>query len=97
VPRSSGYKSTLLLHGDRCQNFKSHFTLRTVTDAVFWDVMSYDLVDVYRGFGETCCLHLQGIRLLLYFIVTDMRESEDLTAEGGAARPGQLSRGNHYG
>lgn len=91
-----------MLHGDRCEKFKSHFTLRTVTDAVFWDVMSYDLVDVYRGFGEPYCLHLQGIRVLLYFIVTAMRKSEHLTAEGAAGRsavmyrPGQLSRGNHY-
>jgi hypothetical protein len=27
--------------------------------AVFWDVMSCSLVDIYQCFEGTCCLHLQ--------------------------------------
>jgi hypothetical protein len=31
----------------------------TVKVLVFWDVMLFSVVEVYRCFGRTCCLHLQ--------------------------------------
>jgi hypothetical protein len=37
----------------------------TISITVFWDVTVYtsNLVDTYRQFGGTCCLHLKGRRV----------------------------------
>jgi hypothetical protein len=37
------------------------FTAVTMKDAVFWDVAPYGFI-IYRHFGGTCRLHLQGRR-----------------------------------
>jgi hypothetical protein len=32
----------------------------TMKITVSWEVMPFSLLDVYRHFGATCCIHLQG-------------------------------------
>jgi hypothetical protein len=39
--------------------FDRETSLKTMRNAVLWDVTSYD-VNVYLGFGGTFCLHLHG-------------------------------------
>jgi hypothetical protein len=36
-----------------------------VKPSVFWDVMIYSLVDIYKRFGRNFCLHLQDRRVFL--------------------------------
>jgi hypothetical protein len=45
-----------------------------VEDFVFWDMMLFSLVEVYRCFGRTCCLHLQ-IKERIGFLVSKVFES----------------------
>jgi hypothetical protein len=34
-----------------------------MTSTIFWNVMPYSLVEVYRHFTEMYCLHLHGQRI----------------------------------
>jgi hypothetical protein len=50
--------------------FEFHTTV-AMKIAVFGDVKSCNMVDLYKRFGDTCCLHLQGgsarARILLLY------------------------------
>jgi hypothetical protein len=55
----------------------------TMKNSVFWDVTSWRLVEVYRNFGGTYCLHLHSACLLLvtysFFGLLFSPEREDST------------------
>jgi hypothetical protein len=60
--------------------FKHRYTLK---DAVFWDVMSCSLADIYRRFGRTQCLHLQDKRVI---------RVEEVSLRSAAVRISRLNR-----
>jgi hypothetical protein len=38
-------------------------TAVTIKSTIFWDMTPYSLVEVHRGFKESYCFHLQGLRV----------------------------------
>jgi hypothetical protein len=53
-------------------------TAVTVKITVFWYVTTSGLVDHYQSFEETCCLHLQGPRLLILLLLSSSSNSSSL-------------------
>jgi hypothetical protein len=51
------------LDNHRCENLISQLSLKLNTDTslaiVFWNIMSCSIIDIYKGFGGICGLHLQ--------------------------------------